>query len=234
MLLWVYSTRMRLLQGAFIPLSSYGAYSRKIWSSPLLLLLMSRTASANSRQTQPMPSPCAVAPCRNVRSSAANQAAPVRKTPRLVTVLTTASRMPWEARRARASLRWSRPTLSSIRSMPAVSFAAMWMRCGRRARNGPTINWQSPRAPRRSLKKGAPNEPPKRNRPGNQNAFRPSGRRRSGFGSAGDSSTTAGSATGRAGAGTTAERRHHRSCWSGTALLVRRAGPVSWPPREDL
>ena len=181
-----------------------------------------------------MPGPCAAAPCRNARSSAANQVAPVRKIPRLGTVLITASRTPWEARRARASLLRNRPSLSGTRSMPAVSFAAMWMRCGRHARNGPTIGWQRHRALRGSLKKGAPNEPPKRNRPGNRNPLRSPGRCRSGFRSSGNSSAAAGSATGRACAGTTAERRHHRSCGVGTALLLRRAGSVSRPSREDV
>jgi hypothetical protein len=37
-----------------------------------------------------------------------------------------------------------------------------------------------------------------------------------------------------ASSGTTAERRHHRSCGAGTALLRRRPGTVSWPSREDV
>jgi hypothetical protein len=195
---------------------------------------MSRPASANSRQIYPIPGPCAAAPCRNVRSSAANQVALVRKIPRLGMVLTTASRTRWEARRDRASSPRNRPSLSGSRSMPAVSFAAMWMRCGKHARNGPTIAWQRHRVPRGSLKKGAPNEPPKRNRPGNRNPLRLPGRCRSGFRSSGDSSAAAGSATGRASPGTTAERRHHRSCGVGTTVLLRRAGKVSWPSREDV
>ena len=176
-----------------------------------------------------MPSLCAAAPCPNAPSSAANQVALVRKTPGLVMVLTTASPTPWEARRARASSRRNRPSLSGSRSTPAVSFAAMWMCCGRHARNGPTVGWQSPQAPRESLKKGARNESPKRNRPGDRNPLRLSSRCRSGFRSAGDSSAAAGSAAGRASAGTTAQRRYHRLCGVGTALRLRRTGTVSWP-----
>src|SRR5260370_35658076 len=101
-----------------------------------------------------MRGPCAVAPYRNAQSSAANQVALVPKTPRLVTVLTTALPMPWEARRARALSPPNRPTWSCSRSLLAVSFAAVWMRCGRRARNGPTVNWRMSQPPPERLKRG--------------------------------------------------------------------------------
>ena len=48
------------------------------------------------------------------------------------------------------------------------------------------------------------------------------------------SEAAAGSAASRASVGTTAECRHFRSCGAGTALLLRRPGPVSRPSREDV
>ena len=64
---------------------------------------MSHPGFGNWRRSWPMPSPCAVAPFRNVPSNAASQVALVRRIQRLVTVLITASRMRSEARRCERS-----------------------------------------------------------------------------------------------------------------------------------
>lgn len=181
-----------------------------------------------------MPSLCAAAPCPNARSNAASLVALAREIPRLVTVLTTASRTPWRGRHARAFSPPNKRISPGSRLMPAVNFAPRSTTTGKHVKNGPTVNWRIGQPPRRRLKKGAPSEPPRRNRPGNRNALRPSSRPRSGFRSPGDRGAAAGSAAGRARTGTTAECRHQRSCWPGAALLLRWIGPVSWPSRQDL
>lgn len=195
---------------------------------------MSRLVFANSLQSSPTPSPCGAVPSPSAPSSAANQVALVRKIPRLVTVPITASRMPSEARRAPASSPTKRPTWFGNRSTPAVSFAAGWMHCGTHAKLGPTASWQIWQPPRRMLKKGAPSEPPKRNRPGSRNALRTTSHPGPGFRSTGNGGAAAGFTAGRTSTGTTAERRYHGSCRARTALLLRRRGPVSWPSRQDI
>ena len=118
--------------------------------------------------------------------------------------------------------------------MPDVNSGRRWTPTGRPAKNGPMLNWQMWQPPRRRLKKGAPNEPPGRNPPGNRNARRPSCRPGSRFRSCGDGGAAAGVATGRARTGTTAECRHQRSCGLGSALLLRSTGPISWPSPKDV
>lgn len=142
--------------------------------------------------------------------------------------------MPSEARRAPVSSLPNRPTWSGSRSILAGSFAAGWMHCGTHAKRGPTVNWKIWQPPQRMLKKGAPSGPPKRNRPGNRNALRPTSRPRAGFRSSGDGGAAAGFTAGRASTGTTTERRYDGSCRARTALLLRRRGPVSWPSRQDI
>jgi hypothetical protein len=83
-------------------------------------------------------------------------------------------------------------------------------------------------------KKGAPSQPPKRNRPGSRSALRPTSGPRPGLRISGDSRPAAGFTAGCARSGTTAERGHYGSCRARTALRLRRSGSVSWPPREDL
>jgi len=113
---------------------------RKIEAWPLLFLPMSRRRSASWRPSYPMRGPCAAAPCRNALSNAASQVALARTIQRLAMVLTTASRMPSAARPTRASSLRSRLIWSGNRLMPAVGFAAVWMRCGRHLNNGRTIS----------------------------------------------------------------------------------------------
>ena len=113
-----------------------------------------------------MPSPCAAAPCLNVRSNAASRVALAPKTPWLVTALITALRRPWRGGRARASLPPNRLLLPGSRLMPGVNSGRRWTPTGRPAKNGSMLNWQMWQPPRRRLKKGAPNEPPGRNPPG--------------------------------------------------------------------
>ena len=181
-----------------------------------------------------MPGPCAAAHCPNAQSNAANQVALVRKTPRLATVHTTASRMLWRARPIRAFSLRNRPNWPVGRSMLVASFVAVWMHYGRHANSGLTTNWRMSQPPPERLKKGAPNEPPGRNRPGDRSLLRWSGDRGSGFRSRGNGGAATGSAASRASAGTTAERRHVRSCRTGTGLLLWSTGPVSGPTREDI
>ena len=101
--------------------------------------------------------------------------------------------------------RTGRPGPATDRYRPRVSRPGGCL--GRHAKHGPTSNWQIWQTPRRMLKKGAPREPPKRNRPGNRNALRPTSRPRTGFRSPGDGGAAAGFTAGRASTGTTAERR---------------------------
>jgi hypothetical protein len=169
---------------------------------------MSHLASANLRLTWPIQSPCAAAPCPNVRSNAASPVALAPKIPRRVMALTTASRTLWRGRHAHAFLLPNKPTLPSSRSMPGVNSGRKWTPTGRHAKNGPMVNWQMWRPPRRRLKKGASSESPGRNPPGNRNALRRSSHPRSGFRSLGDGRAAADFAAGRAGAGTTVECRH--------------------------
>src|SRR5438105_15862275 len=96
-------------------------------------------------------------------------------------------------------------------------------------------NWNGPRQlPERRPKKGAPNRPSKRNRPGDRRPLSTPVDRRLGFGSTRDGGAVPGFALGRACAGTTAEHRHQRLCWTGITLPLRRCGPLSRPSREDL
>jgi len=118
--------------------------------------------------------------------------------------------------------------------MPDVNSGRTWTPTGRPAKNGPMVNWQMWQAPRRRLKKGAPNEPPGRDLQGNRNALRPASRPGSGFRSCGVGGAAAGSAACRARTRTAAKRRHQRSCGPGTTLLLRSTGPVSWPSPEDV
>jgi len=148
-------------------------------------------------------------------------------------VPTTASRTPLRARPIRASSRPNKPTWSGGRSRRVVSFRgrvdAFWEAYEQWADTHLTVSQPAPRR----LRKGAPDESPRRNRPGDRNPFRPAGTGGRGLGSRGDGGAATGSAPGRASAGTTAERRHFRSCRVGIALLLRRTGPVSPPPREE-
>ncbi len=83
-------------------------------------------------------------------------------------------------------------------------------------------------------KKGGPSGSPSRNRQGNRNSLRFWRGWRSGFRSRGDGGAATGSAAGRARTRATTERRYFRSCWPGTALLLRSASTVSRPSREDV
>ena len=127
-------------ESPIFPACSYGVIGRKIEAWPLLFLPMSRRRSASWRPSYPMRGPCAAAPCRNALSNAASQVALARTIQRLAMVLTTASRMPSAARPTRASSLRSRLIWSGNRLMPAVGFAAVWMRCGRHLNNGRTIS----------------------------------------------------------------------------------------------
>src|SRR5438270_449483 len=83
-------------------------------------------------------------------------------------------------------------------------------------------NWNGPRQlPERRPKKGAPNRPSKRNRPGDRRPLSTPVDRRLGFGSARGGGAVPGFALGRACAGTTAEHRHLRLCGTGITLPLR-------------
>ena len=107
-------------------------------------------------------------------------------------------------------------------------FGCRWSTIGRLVNDGQMPNWKVPRRPPRRLKKGAPNGPPKANRPGNRNPLRAPGDRRLGSGGCRDGSAAPGFALGGACAGTTAEQRHQRSRRTGTALPLWRIGQVPW------
>src|SRR2546429_2435059 len=78
--------------------------------------------------------------------------------------------------------------------------------------DGRMPNWNGPRQlPERRPKKGAPNRPSKRNRPGDRRPLSTPVDRRLGFGSARDGGAVPGFALGRACAGTTAEHRDRKS-----------------------
>jgi hypothetical protein len=96
-------------------------------------------------------------------------------------------------------------------------------------------NWNRPRRPpERRPKKGAPNRPSKRNRPGNRNPLRAPVHRRLGFRSHRNGGTAPDFALGSACPGTTAQHRHQRSRGTAAALSLWRFRPVSWPSRKDL
>ncbi len=195
---------------------------------------MSRPRSASSPQRWLMSNPCAAAHYRNAPSSAASRVVLVRKIRRRAMVLTTASRMPSEARLGHVSSLPMRPIWSGNKSILAASFVGMWTRCGRHANNGQTVNWRMSRPPPERLKKEGPSGSPSRNRRGNRNSLRFWRGWRSGFRSRGDGGAATGSAAGRARTRATTERRYFRSCRPGTALLLRSASTVSRPSREDV
>src|SRR6516164_9603118 len=100
---------------------------------------------------------------------------------------------------------------------------------GRPVSDGPMNN-----STLRRPKKGALHGPGKRDLPGNRNALRSSGGGGTGFRGPGDGGATPSFATRRPCSGTTAERRHQRSCRAATALFLRRPGRLSWPPQQEL
>jgi len=162
-----------------------------------------------------MPSLCAGARCLNAPLSAASRVVPVPRIQRHATVPTSVSPIAYEAKRAQATSPWNRLIWCGGRSKPDISFAVVWMHCGRHARNGPTVNWRMSQPLPERLKKGAPDKSPGRNRQRNRYFLRLSGDCRSGLRSRGDGGAATSSATGRARTGATPERRHFRSCRTG-------------------